>query len=108
MHFSPKSIDTLFQKAGFVGTTVKNGSLIYEFFGCLQSTLNVFSKRNNLFFDLVNKKISLTGAFKDHLFDLALNVVLFIPVMLFSFILFVLELISGNSGIILVLAGKLV
>ncbi|MEK7463115.1 MAG: class I SAM-dependent methyltransferase [Patescibacteria group bacterium] len=106
-HFSPKSAGILFQKAGFNKVKIKNGSFIYGLFGCLQSALNVFSGRKNLFFDILNSKISFGCAYKDHKRDVALNTVLFIPALFFSILLFLAEIITGNNGIILVSARKI-
>ena len=105
-HFSPKSIRILFKKAGLKEIVVKRGSLIYGYFGCLQSILNVLSARKNLFFDFLNKKISLSYIYKNHRKDFFINIVLFIPTLFLSAVLFLAELAMGRSGIILVSARK--
>lgn len=106
LHFSPKSIEILFNKAGFTNIVVKNSSLIYSFFGCLQSILNSVSNRKNLFFDFLNNKISLYGIYRDHKKDFFVNIILFIPALILSVLLFFVELITGRSGIILIFANK--
>ena len=107
-HFSPKSINIILKEAGFDKVTVKNGSLIYGFFGCLQSVLNVLSTRKNLFFDFLNSKVSLYTMYCNNRRDLFANVVLFVPALVFSAVMFLVELIVGRSGIIIVSARKLV
>lgn len=105
-HFSPKSAGILFQKAGFENIRVKRSSLVYGFFGCLQSFLNVLSVRKNLFFDLVNSKVSFGGAYKNNRRDLFMNMIFFAPALILSAVLFLAETGAGKSGIILVLGYK--
>ncbi|MEK7478868.1 MAG: class I SAM-dependent methyltransferase [Patescibacteria group bacterium] len=105
-HFSPKSISILFRKAGLENIRIRRSSLIYGFFGCLQSALNVFSVRKNLFFDFLNNKVSLGGMYKDNRKDLFINIILFIPALIVSIALFLAETSMGRSGIILVLGHK--
>ncbi|MDO8493088.1 MAG: class I SAM-dependent methyltransferase [bacterium] len=106
MHFSPKGLAVLLQKAGFRNVEVTAGSFIYQIYGYLQSILNFFSRRKNMLFDLLNGKIDLTAAAKAHPIDLIVNIILFLPAAAFSLIFSVLEILSGRSGIILVSAKK--
>jgi len=105
-HFSPKSMDILFRKAGFESIKVKRSSFIYGSFGCLQSGLNAISGRKNLFFDLVNSKISFGDMYRDHRKDLFMNIILFAPALIISTALFLAETAAGKSGIILVIGRK--
>ncbi|MDO8443237.1 MAG: class I SAM-dependent methyltransferase [bacterium] len=105
-HFSPKSIGILFQKAGLENIIIRRSSLVYGFFGCLQSFLNVLSVKKNLFFDFVNSKVFLSNMYQNNKKDLFINIIFFVPALIASVILFLAETIIGKSGIILALGRK--
>lgn len=105
-HFSPKGITLLLKEIGFSEIRVFPGSFIYEFFGYLQSILNVLTKRKNLLFDFLNHKIAWRDVYKKHFKDLALNAIVLVPAAIISVFLFVVALVAGKSGIMGVSARK--
>lgn len=106
IHFSPEGLALVAQKSGFRDVKVKSGSLIYQLYGYLQSVLNVFSRRKNMLFDLLNGKIHLVDTIFKHPLDLVVNLIILMPALIFSLIFSVLEGLTGHSGIILVSARK--
>lgn len=108
-HYNPRSITMLLNSSGFVVSKISHFSFIYGIFGFTQSILNVFTKRNNILFDLMNGKIK-SGNLKDYNIspgDIAITFILFLPVFfLCAAPLFFLESLSKNGGIITIYAKK--
>lgn len=106
-HFSPDSLSLLIQKEDFRDIKVQRGSLIYDLFGYLQSSLNLFSKRKNLLFDFLNKKIHFSKLCENHKRDLLTNLIFIGPLGILSCLVFIVELLFKRiSGTILVFAKK--
>lgn len=106
LHFSPKSVAILFKKSGLGDSTIRAGSSMYGFFGCLQSMLNVVSRRKNLLFDFLNTKITLGEIYKNNKRDLFVTIVVCVPIVVLACALFTVESVTNRSGVIVAYARK--
>ncbi len=105
-HFSPAGLVDMMTVVGFTDISVFGGSYIYGFFGWLQSALNLISTRKNLLFGVMNKKISARELFFEHPLD-SMTGIFFMPVIFpFACTMFLLEMLAGSSGVILIFARK--
>ena len=94
-HFSDSTIGKLLASAGFNIVKEKHHALMYDSFGCLQSTLNYLCAKQNLLNDLNTKRITLSAIIKskemrlilDSVISLGLQSILFIPFTAVAFIL---------------------
>ncbi|MDD4900811.1 MAG: class I SAM-dependent methyltransferase [Patescibacteria group bacterium] len=107
-HYDKKSLELILKKANFKITKVSYGSLIYGLFGWIQSCLNVFCRRKNLLFDLLNGKAGWAGLKTRSIGakDFAFIFILAIPAAIFSLPFFMLEVIFKRGGIITVWAER--
>ncbi len=105
-HFSSRGLSYMLSGAGFKDVRVANGSFIYQFFGYLQSILNVFSLRKNMLFDFVNGKIDLGTILRKHGRDFIVGVIFLFPGLIASLVFSVMEAIFDRNGIMLMSARK--
>lgn len=106
-HYAPKSISAFLNSAGFFVLKISHFSFIYGIFGFFQSIINIFTSRKNLFFDLLNGKITMKD-FKNNMTirDLVIAFVLAAPVFFIAIFAAIFESFFRRGGIITVYAMK--
>lgn len=102
-HFTSETLGNLLDYGGFEVLKFSYPSSIYAVFGFIQSAINIFTKRKNLLFDLLNGKVILnTGIWR----DLMITLVLAIPISILAIPIVSLEIFLAKSGVITVFAIK--
>lgn len=104
IHFTPDALKNLLTRANLKIVKIEHFSMVYGFFGFFQSILNILTKRKNLLFDLLNGKISIKKIVVHHTSDALINAFLFLPIVITSFILFLIEILIKRGGIITISA----
>ncbi len=105
-HYTPTSLTKILEQSGFTVESTAHYSPIYSPFGFLQSLLNLVTRRNNILFDFLNGKITLSNYAAQHirLSDLLLTA-LFLPLALIvATPLTLLEVIFKRGGIMVMYA----
>ncbi|MDD5772139.1 MAG: class I SAM-dependent methyltransferase [bacterium] len=102
-HYNPEGVSFLLNSTGFEAFKISHISFIYSLFGFIQSIINIFTKRNNLLFDLINKKIKIT---RINIKDIIITSFLIIPVSCVSIFAVFLESIYKRGGIVIIYARK--
>ena len=100
-HYDPKTLPTLLVSYGFPVLKVSHFSFIYGIFGFVQSVINLFTKRNNLLFDILNGKIKPKVSV-----DFLMTFVLVVPVSFLAIPFVFLESLFKKGAIITVYAKK--
>lgn len=105
-HYDKKSLALILEKNNFKIVKVSYGSLIYGWFGWIQSCLNVFCRRKNLLFDLINGKVGPADIKTQSVGagDFAATIILLIPASIFSLLIYMSEVIFKKGGIITIWA----
>lgn len=102
-HFTSETLGNLLDRGGFEVLKFSYSSSIYAIFGFVQSAINIFTKRKNLLFDLLNEKANLNAEIWR---DLMITSALAIPVSILAIPFVFLETFLAKSGVITVLAIK--
>ncbi|HHT9125772.1 MAG TPA: class I SAM-dependent methyltransferase [Candidatus Brocadiia bacterium] len=109
-NFTTTTLANLLNKNEFKVYKVKQSSFEYDFFGMIQSILNVISHRQNLLFDLIMKRVRLKDILlsKDVFLyrDLLFLLFIFPPGLIFSIITSCISRLFGLGGDIEVYAKK--
>lgn len=104
VHYDPKTVGSLLGSAGFSVLKISHFSFVYGLFGFVQSVINVFTKRKNILFDLLNGKSRSSDII---LKDLIITLILIVPVSLIGVPITFLETLFKRGGIITIYATKL-
>lgn len=102
-HYDPATVSSILNSAGFSVLRISHFSFIYSLFGFIQSVINVFTERKNLFFDLLNGKIRIS---EPGLKDLMITFILILPVSLLGVPFVFLESLFKRGGVITIYAYK--
>ncbi len=103
VHYESKTLVNFLEKSGFSVFKISHFSFAYSIFGFIQSVINIFIKRKNLLFDILNGKACLNFAVWR---DLIITFLLIIPVSILAIPTAILESIFKKGGIITVFAEK--
>ncbi len=108
LHCSSQTLNLILGKTGFKILKISAGSFIYGFFGLVQSLLNLFCRRKNLLFDILNGKMSLKESKKNrgYLRDVSVTIFLLVPISLLALPVSLLEIIFKKGAVLTVWAQK--
>lgn len=95
----------MLDRIGFNVKKTSANSFFYGFFGLMQSCLNVFSRRKNFLFDMINGKIG-WREIRQNGQDATVTLVLVWPIALLALAVFLLECFLGRGPILTVWAQK--
>lgn len=103
-HFTPESITRLLEEEGYRVTLISHYSAVYSFYGFVQSLLNLVTRRKNILFDMLNKKITFKNYASQGVqrWELLATVLLTLPCAVLSVPLTLAESVCKKGGIITV------
>lgn len=102
-HYDRKSLGRMLEETGFRIVASSANSFLYSFFGLTQSGLNIFCRRKNFLFDLLNGKIK-SGAPGELLAAALASLLLIGPIALISLAVSWAEIILKRGPILIVWA----
>lgn len=105
-HFTPESVTKILTEEGFRITRLSHYSAVYSFYGWVQSMLNLVTRRNNILFDALNKKITVHNYAAHGIawWELLITALLVFPCALLSAPLTLAESVCKKGGIITIYA----
>lgn len=105
-HYDFNSIEMVLKKANFTIAKTSCFSLIYGFYGLLQSIFNIFCRRKNFLFDIINRKTN-RQEMVDNYRDIILILFFLLPILLSASLVFLLESLFSKGSILIVWAKKI-
>ncbi len=105
-HFTPRSLTMLIEQSGFRVERVSYYSPVYSLYGWIQSLLNMATRRNNVLFEMLNRKLTFKNrvASRIDLMDMVMTILLVVPATIITVPLTIFESLLKRGGVITVYA----
>lgn len=104
-HYNKKNLEAMLGRIGFSVKKTSTISFFYSIFGLTQSGLNLFSRRKNFLFDMINGKIGWREIYQNSI-DVAVTLTLVWPIGLLALVVFLFECFFDRGPILTVWAQK--